>query len=310
MEESYVVTSYINPDLDGISCMYAYKEFIEKCGRKSNYYISGVPKKEVSIVCDMFGISLNPIEKIGKHDNIILVDTNSDLYIEDSIIKENVTEIIDHHVKSESSKKFVNANLTIELIGAAATLVGKRFMEYSLDISDSSAMLLYYGIVSNTINFKSKNTSKKDKEVAKWLKSKCSKIDDSKIEEIFRKKSIIEKGSMKNEIEASNPVPINGSKSVIIGQLEIVEIDKFLDENEDIIKQILEEENKSKNPDFIFCNIIDILNGKSTLYSSDESTKQALNNEFNYLFEDNICNLNSLITRKELFKKLKNHYNN
>lgn len=189
MKERYIVTSYKNPDLDGVASMYAYKEFIEKCNKEAQYYICGTPNKEVEIVCNMFDITLNSIKTLEASDNIILVDTNNTLYLPKNINPENVTEIIDHHIRSENIDRFTNANITIELIGAASTLVAERFKEYNMDISDNSAILLYYGIVSNTINFKSNVTTKKDIEIAKWLKSICDKIDDKKINDIFILKS-------------------------------------------------------------------------------------------------------------------------
>lgn len=45
----YVVTSYIDPDMDGISAMYAYSEYLNKCGKESCYYYEGTIKKEAQI---------------------------------------------------------------------------------------------------------------------------------------------------------------------------------------------------------------------------------------------------------------------
>ena len=41
-----VVTTYINPDMDGISLMYAYTEFLRKKGEDAEYYFEGTMKKE------------------------------------------------------------------------------------------------------------------------------------------------------------------------------------------------------------------------------------------------------------------------
>ena len=40
-----VVTAYINPDMDGISLMYAYTELLNKKGEQANYYFEGTIKK-------------------------------------------------------------------------------------------------------------------------------------------------------------------------------------------------------------------------------------------------------------------------
>ena len=45
-----VVMSYIRPDLDGVSCMYAYSELLNKQGEEANYFIWNKPRQEVEIV--------------------------------------------------------------------------------------------------------------------------------------------------------------------------------------------------------------------------------------------------------------------
>lgn len=41
-----VVTSYINPDMDGISLMYAYTEYLRKKGWSADYYFEGTLKRK------------------------------------------------------------------------------------------------------------------------------------------------------------------------------------------------------------------------------------------------------------------------
>lgn len=72
-----VVTTYTNPDMDGISLMYAYTEFLRKKGEDAEYYFEGTIKKEAEIVLEMFNIHLNNITRIENNDKIVLVDTNS-----------------------------------------------------------------------------------------------------------------------------------------------------------------------------------------------------------------------------------------
>ena len=62
--EKYIVTSYEHPDLDGISSMYAYSEYLNKTGKESRYYVRENIKTEPHIVCDMFGIELDSVDEI------------------------------------------------------------------------------------------------------------------------------------------------------------------------------------------------------------------------------------------------------
>lgn len=41
-----IVTTYINPDMDGLSLMYAYTEYLRKTGNDADYYFEGILKKK------------------------------------------------------------------------------------------------------------------------------------------------------------------------------------------------------------------------------------------------------------------------
>ena len=298
-----IVTSYKNPDLDGISCMYAYSEFLNKKNICSDYYIIGIPRKEVEIVCEMFNIKLNGLKQWEKNCKVILVDLNNVKRL-DFILPEDVTEIIDHHVKTEDCAKCVNAKVQIELIGAAATLVAEKFKNENVEISRESAILLYYGIISNSINLKSKVTSKKDIEITEWLKSKCKEISEEKIEEIFTEKSNIDTSNLRKEIEAEYVVEYK-NKKITLGQLEIVNVKEFLKENESRLKEILNEIKKEKGIDYIFINCVDILKGENIILTIDKETENFLYDEFGFEFEDGKSCLKKFVQRKEIMNELR-----
>ena len=155
-----IVTSYINPDLDGTASMYAYAEYLNKTGKEVNYYIAGVPQKEVKIVCDMFQIVLEGEQELEENQKLVIVDTNSLAYVPFTKT-ENVVEIIDHHPKSEDLEKLINAKIQIETLGAVATLIAEKFKENEIPISRNAAILLYYGIISNSVNLKAKRSEER-----------------------------------------------------------------------------------------------------------------------------------------------------
>lgn len=297
----YVVTSYVSPDLDGTSSMYAYAEYLKKTGKKSDYYIEGNPMHEVEIVCDIFQICLNPIKKIGQDDKVVLVDTNY-LEIIPKINLENIVEFIDHHVVTESEKICENAKFQIEMVGAAATLVAERFQKNQIEISRESAILLYYGIISNTINLKAKVTTEKDLEMAKWLKQKCSEISDEKVKEIFVRKSQI-RDSLREEMEVQIAWKWK-DKKITVGQLEYANIQQFLLDNEPNIRDILREVKRENDLDYILVNCVDILNGYSIIVVIDEQTEKVISDLLNVKFTNQKAKMEKLILRKEIFKKI------
>lgn len=297
----YIVTSYESPDLDGTSCMYAYAEFLRKIGRNSNYYIEGKPMQEVDIVCDIFDITLKGAEKIDEEDKVIVVDTN-DLELISVKNLENIIEFIDHHVVGESKEICKNAKFQIEMVGSAATLVAEKFWKNQVEISRESAILLYYGIISNTINLKAKVTTTRDLKMEEWLQTKCSEISGEKVEEIFTRKSQI-RDSLKEEMEVQ-VVREFQNKKITIAQLEYANIENFMLNHEMKIRKILQDVKQEKNLDYILINCVDILNGYSIILVIDEETEKLMTDLLKVKFVNQKAKLNNLILRKEIFKWL------
>ena len=302
-----IVTSYEEPDLDGVSSMYAYTEYLNKKGINSDYYIKGKPKKEVGIVCDLFNIELSGLKEISENQEAVVLDTNNleEVYF---LKPEQIIEIIDHHSKNESSKECINAKIHIERLGAVATLIAEKFKNDNVSISRESAILLYYGIISNSINLKASITNEKDIEMAKWLEKQCSDITKEKIAEIFTLKSKVEDSELRKEMEAEIGFDYKG-KRMTIAQLEVANIEEFLKQKEFKIIEILNQVKTENNLDYIFINCVDILNGFNIILTLDEETTQLLSSELGYVFHNNKCKFNKLIQRKDLFNEIRKKLN-
>ena len=93
-----IVTSYEEPDLDGVSSMYAYTEYLNKKGINSDYYIKGKPKKEVGIVCDLFNIELSGLKEISENQEAVVLDTNN---LEEVLLTDYIYVISDSNILIE-----------------------------------------------------------------------------------------------------------------------------------------------------------------------------------------------------------------
>ncbi len=299
-----IVTSYNEPDLDGTACMYAYSELLNKKGIESGYYIWNKPKNEVEIVCEMFNIKLNSLPKPTSDNEFVMVDLNGyNQMNQEFITLDNIVEIIDHHSKSVYLPQYPNADLQIEKLGAAATLVAERFKKDDLIPSREAAILLYYGIMSNSILLRAAVTKQKDRDMAAWLKSLYSEITEEKIKEIFTKKSIIEDKDLRTEMECEIALRIM-EKNILCGQLEVANVDEFYNEKKDKIISILKTIKEEKNADFIYLSMVDILNGYIRIVTLDDVTRKMLNNVFGFEFDAEGCSkINRIIQRKEMTAK-------
>lgn len=301
-----IVTSYIKPDIDGISSMYAMVEYLRKTGYDAEYYYEGQLKKEVTIILETYNIELKNIAQINADDEVILVDTNCLEYIPKAVNENQVVEVIDHHRMTEWISKQTNIKTQIKMIGAAATLVAERFKNNNIEISKEAAILLYNGIISNTMNLKISMTTKEDIQMAEWLKSKCSEITNEKTRDIFIKKSeILDRLREEIEVEFKDPfVTISWS----MGQLEIANVEDFLEKNEDKVREVLKTVKQENDVEYMSVNCMDIINGYTIIVAEDENTATLIGKTINVKFEKLKAKINKLVSRKEIVKIIREVY--
>jgi len=307
-----VVISYGEPDLDGVSCMYAYSEFLNKNGEQAGYFILHEPKQEVRIVCSFFGIDLKSLEKneISKNDKFVAVDLNGKDQMDDMIAIDNIVEIIDHHGISKWVPYYTSLQrLQIDRVGAAATIVTERFKLSGIIPSREAAILLYYGIISNSINLKASITNSRDVEACKWLKSVCSSISEEKIQEIFIRKSRIEDQNLRLEMECEIPLVLP-KFTVIVAQLEVANLETFLKDKKQKIISIMQEVKVEKKLDYMFCNCVDILNGYINVIAPDKDSRNFFEKTFGYQFDKTgTVRVDKIIQRKDMTRILREKYN-
>ena len=302
-----VMTTYVCPDVDGIGAMYAYAELLRKNGENAEYYFEGKLKKEAEIILNIFNIKLNPIDNVGEDDEIVMVDNNELNFLPKCIKKEKIIEIIDHHVRCNWIDEFPDIKCQIEFIGAAATLVAERYKLSGEIPSREAAILMYYGIISNTMNLKIKMTNKRDIEMAEWLKSFAPGINDDVTREIFIKKSEIG-DNLEEEMEIgfkNRFVTIKWS----IGQLEVANAEEFIQKYYNDIMGIMDKVSKCNDIDYISTNIMDVLNGYNILIAGNDKTKNLIEDNFEDLkFENMMAKSDRFYSRKEIVKVIAERY--
>ena len=304
-----LVTSYINPDLDGVAGAIAYGEFLQKTGKNAVVGIIGEPHDEAKYILDRFGFEYPPmIVNSDNFNKIILVDASDLNGLEGKISAEKVIEIIDHR-KVHEADKFPKAKAQIELVGAAATLVAEKFMQNNIDISKESATLVYGAIISNTLNFKGSVTTDRDKEAAAWL-NKVAKLPEDFWKDLFIAKSDLSGNKLAERIEGDFAWFVMGDKKVGIAQVEMIGAKKLVNERNGEIIQVLEKIKKEMSLDFIFQNTIELENTKNFFVAQDSGTKKLLEKVLNVQFAGVVAERPNLIMRKQIVPLLKEELEN
>ena len=100
---------------------------------------------------------------------------------------------------------------------------------------------------------------------------------------------------------------VTHNKNVLVGQLEICNVEDFLKEKEELVNSILNAINNEKDVDYLFINCVDILYGYSLIYCLLDKSKKMVEKLFDLHFEGNIAKANRLIQRKELTKAIRDY---
>jgi manganese-dependent inorganic pyrophosphatase len=299
-----LITCYAHPDLDGVACAVAYREFLQKINTNVVVKLLGEPQDEAKYIFERFGyISPDIIENGNNFDEIILVDASDLNGLEGKIDALKVIEIIDHR-KINEADKFPNAKVQIELVGAAATLVAEKFIENNIEISKESATLIYGAIISNTLNFKGSVTTDRDTKAALWLNKKA-KLSEAFYKELFMSKSDMSGNKLKERINKHVAIFNFGDKKICIAQIEMIGARKLVTDREGEIIEILNKIKKENNLDYIFQTTIDLEECKNFFVSDDDELKKLLEKILEVKFVGNMAERLSLIMRKQIVPLLK-----
>jgi manganese-dependent inorganic pyrophosphatase len=299
-----IVTAYENPDVDGTACAYAYAEFLNKQGTEALAVVFGVPHREAQFVMKEFKIE--GFAKGEEHlaEKVVLVDASDLRGFSDKLDPNQVVEIIDHR-KVHEAEKFPNAKAQIELVGSAATLITEKFKAANLEPSKEAAALLFSAIVSNTINFQAKVTTDRDQAMAEWLQS-FVEIPDDYVHRMFADKSAFTK-NLKETMEDDYAM-FNFGKQVGIAQLEIVDVENFIDKNKEEIQEALKTLKEEREMELCFLTTIDLEKGFNVFVTIDDETEQILSQVLNISFDERKAKRESIIMRKEIIPLLKAHF--
>jgi len=305
--EKLLVTSNLNPDLDGYACSVGYAEYLKLSGKKADPVLLGEIDDETTYVLNLTSESAIPQfngDLKGKGE-LILVDTTSAESLKTELDPKQVVEIVDHR-RLNDAYLMPWAKKQIELVGSCATLIVEKFITDKLPIKKETAHLLYGAIVSNTINFKNQITTVRDKNAAKHLLKEIEIAEDF-AEKMFRARTNIKGDNLSRYLHKDYvELQICGRKLTVF-QMEIVETDQLIKERLSEIISIAKFIIKDKELDYCFINIIDTLKAYNYIITLDETTENMLGKILNLKFQNNFAKTDIIIMRKEIMPKIKEY---
>jgi len=299
MTPRILITPKINPDLDGVACVYAYSYLLNKKSKNTTGGIFGKLHIEAQYIIDRFKITDISYSPADNFDKFILVDMSELAGCPEVVRAKDVIEVIDHREFNKASKSFPNAKIQIEKVGAAATLITERYYDENIKIDRNSAILLYSAIFSNSLNFKAKVTSEKDKKMVKWLE-KQAEIPNGLIHDMFLAKTKFSEENLSEVLKGDSKEYVFGNKKIGITQLEIAELENLVRNNLSQILKILNEFKQEKDLSMAFLTSCDLEKDFNLFVTSDKEMQELLEKIFKVDFKDNVARRDGLILRKEI----------
>ena len=299
-----LITGYVNPDLDAVAGAMAYSEYLNKVNKSTIVGLIGSPHDEAKYILDKFGIKYPLlIQNDNNFDEVILVDASEPIGLEGNINLNKVIEIIDHRKVNEANK-FLNAQIQIEIVGSASTLVTERFINNNVEISKESAILLCGAIISNTLNFKGSVTTDRDKNAFEYL-NKIAQLPVGFSKELFKAKSDLSGDKLKERISSDLAWFNIADRKVSILQLEIINSKDLIENRLNDIVEIIQNYKMEMEFNIIFLNIVELEKSINYFIATDNETQKIIENIFSIKFDGFVVEKPGLILRKQIVPLLK-----
>ena len=93
-----------------------------------------------------------------------------------------------------------------------------------------------------------------------------------------------------------------------MGQLEIANVEEFLNRNEEKVRAILKKVKDENNVDYISVNCMDIINGYTIILAENEATANIISDAINVKFIKLKAKIDKLVSRKEIIKIIRAIY--
>ena len=175
--DTIYVIGHKSPDADTVISAITWANLLNQLGYHAEARVTEEPDVESRFILEHAGIETPEILYDASGENIFLVDYSEYNQAANGMQDAHIVGIIDHHgVGSVTTGNVVYYHATG--IGATATLVWLTYLNYGVEIDQTTANLLLGTVLSDTSNLGSTYTTEADKAAVEYLKP-ISGIEDT-----------------------------------------------------------------------------------------------------------------------------------
>ncbi len=291
-------------DIDALACIIAYSELLKLEGEESIPVITCGFTASITPSILNWGIEYKKEYISDGTESFVLVDTSDPKTIPGFVDINRIIEIYDHRsLFKDNWKDKLKSKSHIELVGACGTLIWEEFKKRNKvkQISLNSARLLTASIISNTLNFKSPVTTERDRQAYLELRA-ISNLDENWIIQYFSEQENILVENFEKYFRADIKSVEIKKQILVIGQIELWDADRILEDNKEVIDTIMEE----YDPTPWIVNILNISKGFNYIYTENTVAIKLMEDKLGLFFKDSIAITDKLLLRKNITKILQN----
>ena len=292
------VIGHKNPDADSV-CSAIGMANLRGCIPAA----AGNLNRETEYILETFGAAKPEVLADLAGKQLILVDHNKLEHAQKGIGSAVITEIVDHHFmggpESMNAPKVRN-----EILGSTAAIVCKMYEEEGVSLDKKTAGVLLGAIISDTLFFKSPNTTEEDVKAANRL-AEIAGIDMAEFAEgVFSAASDLS-GKTIREIFYQDYKVFRGERgSFGCGALTVPDAGKLGDFAEEVMAFMKEETiANGGQPDFILFMLTSLITEKTAIICADGKAKLAVENAYadrtnGHWTSDMVYSVDEILSRK------------
>lgn len=286
MENIVVTAGERFTDIDALACAVAYAELLKLEGKNVEAVLPGPLNYSVTPTVRSWGLDFVAKPTFAEY-NSVLVDVSEESHFAICTQGHPIAEVYDHRHGFENIwKERLGEHSHIEFVGSCATLIWEEFKKrgYSEKISCTSARLLAYAILSNTLNFKAQVSTPRDVQALAQLQQ-YAMLEEGWSAEYFKEQEAVvfqDVGKAIGEDTKILDIP-NLPVRITMGQLELWDGSTFISQNMETIRSVLQ----GFGEDHWFMSVPSISEGKNYLYTESDVVRHYLMKYIGAKFEPN-----------------------
>jgi inorganic pyrophosphatase/exopolyphosphatase len=296
-ERNYV-TSYPNPDTDGVACSIALAKLLTILqGKQYTPVIFGRLNNEASYVLSCVGLNEPTIvNSLERASSIALVDTHHKAQLPENFPLDKVEIIIDHHPNGDDDL-FPKAKIDNRKIGAAASIIAEMY--FAQNYFDKQMLtLLGFAVLSNTLNFSAPSTSDFDLHVYKQIVT-LSPISNLMISDMFSQRSDVLNAGVYSALLSDFKVFETKRAKIGIAQLEIYDLRAHIDLHE--VVKVLNQISEEKELQYCMFNGVDLKTKGSIVVCANIDSSHLAEEILGVSFVDESAIFDRILLRKTDF---------